>query len=105
MFKLNALRNQKGFSIDGLSSGQKEVISTLFLIWSSTYKSPKVVLIDEPEMHLNMQWHINFIRKLNELAPDNQYIVATHAEGIMASVPKGNRILLIADNNDEGITV
>ena len=93
----------KGFSIDGLSSGQKEVISTLFLIWSSTYKSPKVVLIDEPEMHLNMQWHINFIRKLNELAPDNQYILATHAEGIMSSVPKGNRIMLIADNNDESV--
>ncbi len=91
----------KGFSIDGLSSGQKEVISTLFLIWSSTYKSPTVVLIDEPEMHLNMQWHANFIRKLKELAPDNQYILATHAEGIMASVPKTNRVMLIADNTDE----
>jgi len=87
----------KGFSIDGLSSGQKEIISALFLIWNATYKNPSVVLIDEPELHLNLQWHSGFIRKLLELAPDNQYIVATHAEAIMASVDKCNRILLRRD--------
>lgn len=91
----------KGFSIDGLSSGQKEIISTLFLIWNATYRNPSVVLIDEPELHLNLQWHSGFIRKLLELAPGNQYIVATHAEAIMASVDKCNRIMLRRDDAGE----
>lgn len=91
----------RGFSIDGLSSGQKEIISTLFLIWNATYKNPSVVLIDEPELHLNLQWHSGFVRKLLELAPSNQYVLATHAEAIMASVDKRNRVLLRRDANDE----
>lgn len=93
----------KGFSIDGLSSGQKEIIATLFLVWNATYKNPSVVLIDEPELHLNLQWHNGFVRKLVELAPDNQYIMATHAEAIMASVDRPNRIMLQrdADSNQE----
>lgn len=85
------------FSIDGLSSGQKEIISTLFLIWNETKKHPSVVMIDEPELHLNAQWHSSFVKKLLEIAPNNQYILATHAEAIMASVEKENRILLSND--------
>lgn len=85
----------KGFSIDGLSSGQKEIIASLFLIWNTTYKRPSVVLIDEPELHLNVQWHSGFVDKLLEIAPDNQYIMATHAEAIMDSVRSENRHLLL----------
>ena len=85
----------KGFSIDGLSSGQKEIIASLFLIWNKTHKSPSVVLIDEPELHLNVQWHSGFVGKLLEIAPNNQYIMATHAEAIMDSVRSENRHLLM----------
>ena len=85
----------KGFSIDGLSSGQKEIIASLFLIWNKTHKSPFVVLIDEPELHLNVQWHSGFVGKLLEIAPQNQYIMATHAEAIMDSVRSENRHLLM----------
>lgn len=87
----------KRFSIDGLSSGQKEIISTLFLIWNATYGKPSTVLIDEPELHLNEQWHAGFVRKLVELAPANQYILATHAKAIMESVRGRNRHLLVGD--------
>ena len=82
------------FSIDGLSSGQKEIISTLFLIWDITQKKPHIVLIDEPELHLNSQWHRKFIHRLLKLAPDNQYIIATHSEQIMDAVRPESRILL-----------
>lgn len=85
----------KGFSIDGLSSGQKEIIASLFLIWNKTHKNPSVVLIDEPELHLNVQWHSGFVGKLLEIAPNNQYIMATHAEAIMDSVRSENRHLLM----------
>ena len=82
------------FSFDGLSSGQKEIIATLFLIWHATQNQPSLVLIDEPELHLNAEWQRVFVHRLTELAPRNQYILATHSEEIFGSVHEDRRILL-----------
>lgn len=82
------------FSFDALSSGQKEMISTLFLIWHITRHRQALVLIDEPELHLNAEWQREFIHQLHALAPQNQYILATHSEDIFASVPEDRRVLL-----------
>ncbi len=82
------------YSFDGLSSGQKELISTLFLIWHTTRDRPSIVLIDEPELHLNAEWQRLFVHHLGEVAPRNQYIMATHAEEIFASVPAERRLML-----------
>ena len=84
----------ESFTFDGLSSGQKEIISTLFLVWYHTKERPSVVLIDEPELHLNAQWHRSFVGKLFELAPGNQYIVATHSVDVMDSVDEDRRVIL-----------
>lgn len=82
------------FPIDGLSSGQKEIISTLFMIWENTRTKSTIVLIDEPELHLNAQWHKSFIADLMYYAPNNQYVIATHSEQIMDSVAYENRVML-----------
>ncbi len=92
--RINPKGGKSSFPFDGLSSGQKEVISTLFLIWKYTRKQPGVVLIDEPELHLNAEWHRGFIRQLAQLQPQNQYIIATHSEHIFDSVDERNRLLL-----------
>src|SRR5260370_12412508 len=89
------------FNFDGLSSGQKEIISTLFLIWHYTRTQPGIILIDEPELHLNPEWHRGFIRHLHQLSPDNQYIIATHSEDVFSAVDKNRRILLESDT--EGV--
>lgn len=88
-------RGGASFSFDALSSGQKEVISTFFMIWNSTRKQPALVLIDEPELHLNAEWQREFVRQLHKLAPRNQYILATHSEDIFASVSEEHRVLLV----------
>lgn len=82
------------FSFDGLSSGQKEIIATLFLIWFTTNERPGIVLVDEPELHLNAEWQRIFVHKLAELAPKNQYILATHSEEIFGSVTEDRRLML-----------
>jgi hypothetical protein len=87
----------ESFAFDGLSSGQKEIISTLFLIWRYTHRMPGIVLIDEPELHLNVEWHRSFIRQLHELCPGNQYIVATHSEDVFGSVDEDHRVILEAE--------
>lgn len=86
------------FSFDGLSSGQKEIIATLFMIWRNTQSAPGIVLIDEPELHLNAEWHGDFIRQLHKLAPQNQYIMATHSEQMFRSVEEYQRMILLPDN-------
>jgi predicted ATPase len=82
------------FTFDGLSSGQKEIISTLYLIWRHTRNQPGIILVDEPELHLNAQWHMEFVAQLRRLAPKNQYLIATHSEDVFATVEADRRILL-----------
>lgn len=96
-FRVQPLAGRPTYSFDSLSSGQKEVISTLFLIWLFTRDQPAVVLIDEPELHLNPEWHRTFVRDLAGIAPNNQYILATHSEDIFASVDPAHRALLEPD--------
>ena len=96
-FRVNPVGRGESFTFDGLSSGQKEIISTLFLIWYHTRDRPSVVFIDEPELHLNAQWHRRFVRNLTSLAPRNQYIIATHSEDVMDSVSEDRRALLSSD--------
>jgi len=100
-FRVKPTKGGDSFTFDGLSSGQKEIISTLFLIWYHTRNSPSVVFIDEPEMHLNSQWHRSFVKQLMRLSPQNQYILATHSEDIMDSVPEDRRLLLVGDKEVE----
>jgi hypothetical protein len=91
----------KSFSFDGLSSGQKEMIATLFLIWRNTHEHPCIVLIDEPELHLNAEWHGDFVEQLRKLAPHNQYILATHSEEIFRSVEEPYRAMLVPNGNGD----
>ncbi|MDR2346372.1 MAG: ATP-binding protein [Planctomycetaceae bacterium] len=91
------LEHQKSkdiFSFDGLSSGQKEIISTFFLIWYSTRVKSKIILIDEPELHLNRDWQQTLVRDLVKNAPNNQYILATHSIEVAEAVEPYQRILL-----------
>ena len=82
------------FPIDGLSSGQKEMISSLFTVWEMTRNSPSLVLIDEPELHVNLEWHREYIRELLSIAPNNQYIIATHSELVMDAIDEKNRFFI-----------
>lgn len=100
-FRVNPVGSGASFTFDGLSSGQKEIISTLFLIWYHTKNRPSVVFIDEPELHLNAQWHRGFVKNLIGLAPQNQYIIATHSEDVMDSVSEDRRALLSSDQGTE----
>jgi len=93
-FRVSHKTSGASFSFDGLSSGQKEIISTLFLVWYYSQTQPALVLIDEPELHLNLQWHREFIQQLIELAPHNQYIIATHADDMLSAVARERQVLI-----------
>jgi predicted ATPase len=81
------LRTGRVFDIDSLSSGEKGLILT-FLIMSKAIERGGLVLIDEPEIHLNpavCKDLLNFMLK-RYLEPLNiQAIICTHSPEILTS--------------------
>jgi predicted ATP-binding protein involved in virulence len=95
--RLNPIKSKDTISFDALSSGQKEIISTLFLIYKNTKNNPSIVIIDEPELHLNAEWQQDYVYQLTKLMPHNQYILATHSKWIANGVEDNQRTLLEDD--------
>lgn len=67
--------------IEKLSSGERHLLSflTLFVIEGS---NRDVLMIDEPEISLNLEWQSKLLNVLSKFAPNSQIIVATHSPAI-----------------------
>jgi len=67
-----------------LSSGARQVAAMFF---SATRMSGvSIILIDEPELSLHIDWQRNLLSKMRELTADKQVIVATHAPEISLDI-------------------
>ncbi len=65
-----------------LSSGEREIVT---LIYAATHMSKQqIVLIDEPEISLHVDWQRNLLQKMSEQLGDRQIIVCTHSPVIGA---------------------
>ena len=85
-------------SVDLLSSGQLELLA--FIGGLATDKSPQgIMVIDEPELHLDPQWHRQGLRALQLLKPDWQIIVGTHSPEIFDSVLSFERHFLVPEDD------
>lgn len=71
----------KTFGIDGLSSGEQQVVYRVgYLLKNLGIKSGGVVLIDEPELSLHPEWQIGYLQFLQDVFGGNiQFIIATHS--------------------------
>lgn len=58
-----------------------------------------VVLIDEPEQHMHVQWQRLLLPALRELSPTTQFIAATHSLDVLGSVLPDERIFLMQDED------
>lgn len=58
-----------------------------------------VVLIDEPEQHLHVQWQRYIVPALRELSPESQFIVATHSLDVADSASHEERLLLAPEGD------
>lgn len=84
--------------LDRLSSGQVALFAFAGpLVFRD--RPPDIVLVDEPEQHMHVQWQRMLIDLLRMLAPDAQLILATHSEEILRSVPSHQRFLLVGDED------
>jgi hypothetical protein len=91
-------RDSERVPIDGLSSGQLELF-TLFgsLLRLKTLEG--ILFIDEPELHLDPQWHALMLHALRRFLPKVQLIVATHSPRVYDSVLSFQRFFLVPDDD------
>lgn len=84
--------NGSGYvSLYELSSGELELLS---FISDLMIRPADIILIDEPELHLNRVWHRTVLNVIVDLHDSSQFIVATHAPEIWESVYSWDKAFL-----------
>jgi energy-coupling factor transporter ATP-binding protein EcfA2 len=69
--------------LEGLSSGEKQALR---ILTEALQAETNTLLIDEPELSLNVDWQRTLIQSMQTLAPNIQIVAATHSPEIMADV-------------------
>jgi ABC-type transport system involved in cytochrome c biogenesis ATPase subunit len=94
------LRGPDGYrlEVDLLSSGQLELFVFLSALALNEDRQG-IVFIDEPELHLDPQWHRLILRSLMKLQPRAQLIVATHSPEIYDEARSYERHFLVPSDD------
>lgn len=86
-------------SIKNISTGTKQLLLTALPLFKLNTKD-SIILIDEPERSLYPDMQMDLMDHYQNLAPDAQFIVATHSPFIAASFQPEERFILYF--NEEG---
>lgn len=73
-------------SIGALSSGERHILTFLSIVIIAG-RGRDILLIDEPEISLNIKWQRTLLSLLQELVPETQIIVASHSPIISKKSP------------------
>ena len=84
--------------VDCLSAGQIELFLFLAALALNDDREG-IVFIDEPELHLDPQWHRPILRSLMRLQPRAQFIVATHSPEIYDAARSYERHFLVPESD------
>lgn len=85
-------------SVDVLSSGLLELFTFAGEL-AIDDSPPGIILVDEPELHLDPQWHRAFVQAILDLKPGWQLLVATHSPEVFDSVMSFERHFLVPDDD------
>lgn len=74
-----------GHTIDSyaLSAGEKQLLIILLTVLLEENKE-YIVLLDEPEISLHVDWQYKLVEMMTQLNPNAQFILTTHSPGIFA---------------------
>lgn len=93
--------NSSVATLDVLSSGERHILT---IIYTATYISQKkVVLIDEPEISLHIDWQRKLISRISEQLSEIQIIACTHSPMITADHSRQELELKLTDPNMWGV--
>ncbi|NBD28007.1 AAA family ATPase [Paenibacillus glycinis] len=77
---ISVITEENPHGINDLSSGERHLLS--FLSLCIVEGNRDFLIIDEPEISLNIEWQSNLLKIINNLVPNAQIIVATHSPAI-----------------------
>ena len=112
---IKLVRSDKGFSItsktdqpigeDKISSGESELIALAIetLVFSRSEKKNKVLLLDEPDVHLHPDLQHKFISFIESVAQesDMRVVIATHSTAIIGSFSQGADLAIVLISHKE----
>ena len=75
--EVRSLPHRRKIPLDFLSSGEKQMISLFAKLY--LYPSPKIVLIDEPELSLSIDWQMDILVDVLDSPLCEQIIAITHS--------------------------
>jgi predicted ATPase len=75
--------NGKSIGLSLLSSGEKQLLKILV---DSVVAGSSILLIDEPELSMHIDWQRRLVSSMRLLNPIGQMILATHSPEIMAEI-------------------
>jgi predicted ATP-dependent endonuclease of OLD family len=81
--------------LEQLSSGEKQLLIILFTVFLRE-EEPFVLLMDEPEISLHIEWQQQLIDVIRQLNPNCQLIIATHSPSIFGK-GWGDKLFFVKD--------
>ncbi len=90
--------NDEIIPVSSLSTGTKGLLLSMFPLYELD-TADSMILLDEPERSLFPDMQIDLISHYQNLAPDAQFIIATHSPFIAAAFEPEERFILYFDGN------
>ena len=90
-----ALKDGTEINIQKLSAGEKQMLIILLTVLLERNEE-YIVLLDEPEISLHIEWQYKLIDMLLQLNPNAQFILSTHFPSIFAN-GWGDKIIYMED--------
>lgn len=78
-----------------LSSGEKQLLIILFQVFLLD-EQPSILLLDEPENSLHIEWQQQLIDVIRKLNPNSQLIISTHSPSIFGD-GWGDKLFFLED--------
>ena len=92
---LSIYRDQDLLLYTQLSSGEKQLLIILFKVFLMN-DQPSILLLDEPENSLHIEWQQQLIDVIRKLNPNSQLIISTHSPSIFGD-GWGDKLFFLED--------
>jgi predicted ATP-dependent endonuclease of OLD family len=98
---IDTKRGRPVTDISALSAGQKAIVHLVFEAYGRGELLGGLVIIDEPEIHLHLQFQNEYLRVIEKLTQEQfcQYVLVTHSEALVNSGTISSVIRLSLDND------
>lgn len=75
-------RNGQTFGFEALSMGEKQILLLFLTVCNMNHKEC-IMLMDEPDLSMHVDWKKKLVTSLNKLNPNMQLIITTHAPSLI----------------------